>query len=123
MANILNQQNGYADFDAGMNNHVGNFGTELGSNFGNFGSNFYSSPAAKQQNTAALLQQLIAQQNGAVGANNNQTRAPNAPQGLIQDIIGDNNVTSGNKRRIYDVNSDGGSNVDDGPGKKQMVAL
>jgi hypothetical protein len=125
MANLLNQQNGHVGLAAGMNNHLGNFGTALGNNFGNFGSNFNSSPAANQPNTVALLQlqQLIAQQNGTVGTNNNQTVAPNAPQGLAQNSSGGNNLTLGNKRRIDDLSSDGENNADDRPGKKQMVAL
>jgi hypothetical protein len=112
MANILGQQNGYAGLAAGMNNPLGNFGTA--SNFGSFGSNI------SQQSTAALLQQLIAQHNGGIMADNNQAGAPNAAN---EDCSGDYNLTSGNKRRIDVVNSGGGSDEDDRPEKKQMVAL
>ena len=130
MANLFAQSNGFNGLGGGMNNNIplGQFGQGLGgNNFNNFGSNFI--PAGNQQNTVALIQQLIAaqqqsyvggannNQTGApdVGAMNNQTEAPNVAQG-------DNNVTSGTKRSLDDVN-DRGDGDNGGPTKKQMTAL
>jgi hypothetical protein len=130
MANLLAQSNGFNGFGGGMNNNIplGQFGQGLGgNNFNNFGSNFI--PAGNQQNTVALIQQLIAaqQQSYVGGANNNQTGAPDVGPMNNQTegpnvAQGNNNVTSGTKRSIDDVN-DRGDGDDGGPTKKQMTAL
>lgn len=129
VANLLAQSVGFNGLGGGMNNNIplGQFGQALGgNNFNNFGSNFVP---GNQQNTVALIQQLIAaqQQRNVGGANNNQAGAPDdvamKNQTEVPDVAqGDNNITSGTKRSMDDVN-DGGDGDDGGPTKKQMTAL
>ena len=122
MSNLLGQQNGLAGLTGGMNNSLGNFGATLGgANFGgNLGltSSNFGAPAGGNPNTAALLQQLIAQQNGGGGANINQ--AAGAPWAQGAGGSGDN-ATFGNKRSISDVSGGGGGEEDGGPSKKQQT--
>ena len=62
MPNLFAQQNGLSSL-GGMGSNYGNFGSSFGSNL--LGPNF-----AGNQNTAALLQQLMSQQSGVGGFSN-----------------------------------------------------
>lgn len=123
VANLLAQSNGFNGVRGGMNNNIllGQFGQALGgNNYNNFRSNFI--PASNQQNTVALIQQLVAAQQqrnvgGAdVGAMNNQTEVPNVAEG-------ENTLTIGTKRSMDDVNDGGDGDNGGRPTKKQMTAL
>ena len=128
VANLLAQSVGFNGLGGGMNNNIplGQFGQACGNNFNNFGSNYVP---GNQQNTVALIQQLIAaqQQRNVGGVNNNQAGAPDVGvmknQTEVPNVAqGDNNITSGTKRSMDDVN-DGGDGDNGGPTKKQMTAL
>lgn len=96
-----------------MNSSLGNFGlgnANFGSNLSaRFGVSNFGAPSGGD--TAALLQQLIAQQGG--GANGAQAAGVPAPQdGAI-------NPAFGTKRSINEV--EGGGEDDGGPAKKQQT--
>ncbi|KAL7549819.1 hypothetical protein ACHAWF_017199 [Thalassiosira exigua] len=120
VGNLLGQQNGLAGL--GMNNSLGNFGNigaALGGNLGaNLGGNFGGGGGGGTQDTASLIQQIIAQQNTFGGANNQAMGAPGA-----QAAVGGNNSASGLKRSFDESNSGSqGDGEEGGPNKKPMTA-